>query len=95
VNESPGSQSSRPRANQSPQAPAEAAKAGRIAEIVDARVHATGDGEELHPDMRRGARPEFEGDRNPKTGEIGGPKNDPLRWGGNADWSYNGRATDF
>ncbi|KAM0358840.1 hypothetical protein ACHAP4_004821 [Fusarium culmorum] len=43
----------------------------------------------------RGAPPEFEGDVNPKTGEVGGPKNDPLRWGGESDWSYNGRATDF
>lgn len=46
----------------------------------------------LHPDARRGAAPEFEGDTNPKTGEVGGPKNDPLRHG---DYSYNGRVTDF
>lgn len=62
---------------------------------VPARVSANGDGEELHPDVRRGARPEFEGERNPNTGEIGGPKIEPLRWGGEADWSYNGRVTDF
>lgn len=48
--------------------------------------------EVLHPDIRRGAPPEFEGDVNPKTGEVGGPKNDPLRHG---DYSYNGRVTDF
>ncbi|CDR44710.1 CYFA0S15e01816g1_1 [Cyberlindnera fabianii] len=36
--------------------------------------------------------PEFEGDVNPKTGEIGGPKQDPLRHG---DYSFNGRVTDF
>ena len=47
----------------------------------------------LHPDIRRGAPPEFEGGMNPKTGEVGGPKTDPLRWPG--DWSYNGRVTDF
>lgn len=58
-----------------------------------ARVVANGNGEELHPNVRKGAAPEFEGDKNPKTGEVGGPKNDPLRWGG--DWSYNGRVTDF
>jgi hypothetical protein len=55
-------------------------------------------GEEFHPNMRRGAPPEFEGDVNPKTGEIGGPKNEPLRWGSthnSGDWSYNGRVTDF
>ena len=37
--------------------------------------------------------PEFEGDVNPKTGERGGPKQDPLRHG--TDWSFNGRVTDF
>lgn len=36
--------------------------------------------------------PEFEGDVNPKTGEVGGPKQDPLK---HNDWSYNGRVTDF
>lgn len=55
----------------------------------------TGDGEELHPNIRRGALPEFEGEINPKTGEAGGPKNEPLRWGHTGDWSYNGRVTDF
>ncbi|KAK4120322.1 DUF1674-domain-containing protein [Parathielavia appendiculata] len=49
----------------------------------------------LSAGIRQGAPPEFEGDRNPKTGEIGGPKNEPLRWGSAGDWSYNGRATDF
>jgi hypothetical protein len=60
-----------------------------------ARLAAKGDGEELHPNVRRGAAPEFEGDVNPKTGEVGGPKNEPLRWGVSGDWSYNGRVTDF
>ncbi|RKP32737.1 hypothetical protein METBISCDRAFT_21005 [Metschnikowia bicuspidata] len=36
--------------------------------------------------------PEFEGDVNPKTGEMGGPKQDPLK---HNDWSFNGRVTDF
>lgn len=36
--------------------------------------------------------PEFEGDVNPETGEVGGPKQNPLR---HNDWSYNGRVTDF
>ncbi|KAK5947902.1 hypothetical protein OHC33_011059 [Knufia fluminis] len=58
-------------------------------------IEARGKGEELHPAVRRGARPEFEGDVNPKTGEVGGPKNEPLRWGGGGEWSYNGRTTDF
>lgn len=56
-------------------------------------IEARGNGEELHPAVRIGARPEFEGDKNPKTGEVGGPKNDPLRW--DREWTYNGRATDF
>ncbi|RDA89720.1 hypothetical protein CP533_2517 [Ophiocordyceps camponoti-saundersi (nom. inval.)] len=45
--------------------------------------------------LRKGAPPEFEGDANPATGEVGGPKNEPLRWGSAGDWSYNGRVTDF
>lgn len=36
--------------------------------------------------------PEFEGNVNPKTGEVNGPKQDPLKHG---DWSFNGRTTDF
>lgn len=47
---------------------------------------------EFHPDIRRGPPPEFEGDRNPKTGEIGGPKTEPVKWN---EWSFGGRATDF
>jgi hypothetical protein len=58
-------------------------------------IDARGKGEELHPNVRRGAPPEFEGDVNPKTGEVGGPKNEPLRWGAGGEWSYNGRTTDF
>ncbi|KAI0803695.1 hypothetical protein GGR55DRAFT_661752 [Xylaria sp. FL0064] len=45
--------------------------------------------------LRKGAPPEFEGDVNPRTGEVGGPKNEPLRWGANGDYSFNGRVTDF
>jgi hypothetical protein len=87
----------RPQINQSP-ASSEVDEVDIEVEAVNARVAATGKGEELHPDIRRGARPEFEGERNPKTGEIGGPKNEPLRWGSTGergDWSYNGRVTDF
>ncbi|MCJ1372785.1 putative mitochondrial protein, conserved [Loxospora ochrophaea] len=98
VNQSPASRPGNPisQVNQSPYTPPEAtASSENDVAAVNARVQATGDGEELHPDVRRGARPEFEGDRNPKTGEVGGPKNEPLRWGGEVDWSYNGRVTDF
>lgn len=45
-----------------------------------------------HPQMRRGEKPLFEGEVNPKTGEVGGPKTDPLKYG---DYAYNGRVTDF
>lgn len=61
----------------------------------DRVIEARGKGEELHPHVVRGAQPEFEGDVNPKTGEVGGPKNEPLRWGPTSEWTYNGRATDF
>lgn len=64
-------------------------------EDLKARIAARGDGEELHPNVRRGAAPEFNGDVNPNTGEVGGPKNDPLRPAHGGDWSYNGRVTDF
>ena len=50
------------------------------------------DGSEVHPDMRRPVRPEFTGERNPVTGEVGGPKVEPTKHG---DWSYGGRASDF
>lgn len=55
------------------------------------------EGEEqlLHPDVRRGAEPEFEGDVNPVTGEVGGPKREPARKWIEGDWSFNGRVTDF
>ncbi|KAK9382501.1 uncharacterized protein V2V93DRAFT_365280 [Kockiozyma suomiensis] len=45
-----------------------------------------------HADYVGRTIPEFEGDVNPKTGEIGGPKQDPLKHG---DYSFNGRVTDF
>lgn len=79
-----------PQINQSPQSEPQAS----LEEQLLAKVQ-TGKGEELHPNVRRGAPPEFEGDINPKTGEAGGPKNEPLRWGYAGDWSYNGRCTDF
>lgn len=52
-------------------------------------------GTDFNAGIFRGAPPEFDGDVNPKTGEVGGPKNEPLRWGDKGDWSYNGRVTDF
>lgn len=102
INQSPAS--SRPQINQSPASKTSEVQVSSLSEqdledaALDATVQATGKGEELHPDVRRGAKPEFEGDINPVTGEVGGPKNEPLRWGsgeGRGDWSYNGRVTDF
>ncbi|GJJ09061.1 hypothetical protein Clacol_003283 [Clathrus columnatus] len=48
-----------------------------------------------HPDARKPVTPDFEGDTNPVTGEIGGPKKEPLAWGANGEWTFGGRATDF
>ena len=45
-----------------------------------------------HPDARTPVPNEFEGDTNPTTGEVGGPKREPVRFG---DWSFKGRVTDF
>jgi hypothetical protein len=45
-----------------------------------------------HQDIRRGPRPEFEGEINPRTGESGGPKVDPFK-AGDGDWQYGGRVT--
>ena len=51
----------------------------------------------LHPDARLPLKVEFEGDVNPRTGEEGGPKREPVaRWAvGDGDWSFKGRVTDF
>jgi len=62
---------------------------------VSTATASTSSQDRLHPDIRKGAPPEFDGETNPKTGEIGGPKNEPLRWGSAGDWSYNGRVSDF
>ncbi|CAO1615119.1 unnamed protein product [Jaminaea pallidilutea] len=53
----------------------------------------SGGQDELHPNARRAPQPDFEGDTNPKTGEVGGPKKDPLTW--EREWTYGGRASDF
>ncbi|KAF2089835.1 DUF1674-domain-containing protein [Saccharata proteae CBS 121410] len=100
INQSPHTtvNATRPQINQSPhsvnQSP-DSTASGASEDGKTFQVNASGEGEELHPDVRRGAKPEFEGDVNPKTGEVGGPKNEPLRWGAVGDWSYNGRVTDF
>lgn len=91
----PSTPPSRFKINQSPDSDSASASASTVPPVRFETGKAIRQGEEVHPNMRRGAPPEFEGDVNPKTGEVGGPKNEPLRWGARADWSYNGRVTDF
>ncbi|KAI1611754.1 hypothetical protein EDD37DRAFT_631471 [Exophiala viscosa] len=80
---------------QSEATPSSSEEPSKFKQQYDRVIEARGKGEELHPNLRRGAQPEFDGDVNPKTGEVGGPKNEPLRWGAAGEWSYNGRTTDF
>ncbi|KAI7897928.1 uncharacterized protein BX663DRAFT_526478 [Cokeromyces recurvatus] len=47
---------------------------------------------EMHNDVIQKPKPEFEGDVNPKTGEVNGPKTEPVK---HNDWSFGGRVTDF
>ncbi|EEQ87560.1 hypothetical protein RJZ56_001400 [Blastomyces dermatitidis] len=82
-----------PQINQSPQSADSSSSSPPIA--ASPQVEVSGSGENVHPDLFRGAKPEFDGETNPKTGEVGGPKNEPLRWGAKGDWSFNGRVTDF
>ena len=51
----------------------------------------------MHPDARAPVEPEFVGEVNPKTGETGGPKTEPVKkWiEGDGDWSFKGRVSDF
>ncbi|CAG8584093.1 6660_t:CDS:2 [Dentiscutata heterogama] len=47
---------------------------------------------QVHPDAREKLPAEFEGEKNPVTGEIGGPKQDPLKHG---DWIISGRIAEI
>jgi hypothetical protein len=73
----------------------EASSSSKAEKKVEAAAEEAEEDKDVNVGYFRGAKPEFEGDTNPKTGEVGGPKNEPLRWGGEGDWSYNGRVTDF
>src|SRR4051794_2334300 len=44
-------------------------------------VNAQIEEESTHPDLRKKHPPQFEGNKNPETGEIGGPKQEPLKHG--------------
>ena len=57
-----------------------------------------GQSDPTHPDTPIPVKPEFEGEINPKTGEQGGPKREPVaRWTADpgGDWSFKGRVSDF
>lgn len=41
--------------------------------------------EVMHPDFRSKPKAAFEGETNPDTGEIGGPKHEPLAHGSHSD----------
>ncbi|WAR56810.1 hypothetical protein PtB15_7B661 [Puccinia triticina] len=43
---------------------------------------------QTHPDLRNLGPEEFQGDVNPRTGEVNGPKRDPLKWPN--EWGYGG-----
>ncbi|GHJ83683.1 hypothetical protein NliqN6_0085 [Naganishia liquefaciens] len=60
----------------------------------EAQSTATAATQQEHPDLRKHAPVQFEGDVNPHTGEVGGPKRDPFH-AGDGDWQYSGRVTDF
>lgn len=62
---------------------------GAAAEVLSEKQQET----LLHPDFHySNIKPDFDGDTNPQTGEVGGPKQDPLRHG---DYAFNCRVTDF
>ena len=47
-----------------------------------------------HPDAAQPETAEYEGNKNPITGEVGGPTGkEPTRYGG--EWERNGRVYDF
>ncbi|GAA5920140.1 hypothetical protein JCM1841_004457 [Sporobolomyces salmonicolor] len=58
---------------------------------ADVKLHQPEESE-FHPDYRARPKANFEGEVNPETGEVGGPKNEPLTHG---DWAYGGKVTDF
>lgn len=60
-------------------------------EALQKKATEDSEGSALHPAVFSRYE-EFTGDKNPVTGEIGGPKQDPLRHG---DYSFDGRVTDF
>ncbi|KAJ3150709.1 putative mitochondrial protein, conserved [Geranomyces michiganensis] len=63
--------------------------------VKQAQQPAVDPADSVHPDaLRKPSKgDDWEGDKNPHTGEIGGPKGkEPTRYG---DWERNGRVYDF
>jgi hypothetical protein len=48
---------------------------------------------EKHPEYRGKPKADFEGDINPKTGEVGGPKKEPLSWQGEVSLTSDGETS--
>ncbi|KAF8210344.1 hypothetical protein K438DRAFT_1571143 [Mycena galopus ATCC 62051] len=67
----------------------------RAAQTPLASNNTSDDDLQLHPDAREPLKPEFVGDVNPKTGEQGGPKREPVGKWVEGDWSFKGRVSDF
>ncbi|KAK4701183.1 hypothetical protein P7C70_g5049, partial [Phenoliferia sp. Uapishka_3] len=71
---------------------APASKAAEGMEEDDQELEISMEDLAMHPDFRKKPKPTFEGNIDPETGEVGGPKRNPLAHG---DWSYGGKCTDF
>ncbi|KAI8977140.1 hypothetical protein BDF20DRAFT_906344 [Mycotypha africana] len=61
-------------------------------ELIRKKAQQDAKSSDLHDDAIPKPKPEFEGDVNPQTGEVNGPKNEPVKYN---DWSFGGRVTDF
>ncbi|KAJ8604393.1 hypothetical protein MRB53_041837 [Persea americana] len=88
----PAAQRDPPKINQSPQGyfrlrrTSNWTRSRGVRSIARVQRQKVDEKEALHPNVRRGAQPEFEGNTNPRTKEVGGPKNDPLL---HNEWTFN------
>lgn len=79
-------------AGQSGTPDAETIKSALMASGTKQETQAAAAAKQEHPDLRKHAPVQFEGEVNPETGEVGGPKRDPF-YAGDGDWQYSGRVT--
>lgn len=66
--------------------------------LAPSATHDSGIDPTVHPDARPPVKPDFEGNVNPTTGEMGGPKREPITRSAadpGGDWSFKGRVSDF